>query len=56
MQKVLRQQKAKASPLKEKGYCSIYQPKSHNHGPKLPLRDFTCIRPYLVEKLLPNEN
>ena len=48
--------KAKASPLKEKDYCFILQPKADHQGSKIPFRDFRLIGPYLVEKVLPNNN
>ena len=32
--------KAKASPLKEKDYCFILQPKADHQGSKIPFRDF----------------
>ena len=48
--------KAKASPLKEKDYCFILQPKADHQGSKIPFRDFRWIGPYLVEKVLPNNN
>ena len=48
--------KAKASPLKEKEYCFILQPKSDHQGSKIPFRDFRWIGPHLVEKVLPNNN
>ena len=48
--------KAKASPLKEKGYCFILQPKVGHQGSKIPFRDFRWIGPYLAEKVLPNNN
>ena len=48
--------KAKASPLKEKVYCFILQPKADHQGSKIPFRDFRWIGPYLVEKVLPNNN
>ena len=48
--------KAKASPLKEKGYCLLLQPKGDHQGSKIPFRDFGWIGPYLVEKVLPNKN
>ena len=48
--------KAKASPLKEKDYCFIFQPKADHQGSKIPFRDFRWIGPYLVEKVLPNNN
>ena len=46
--------KAKVSTLKEKDYCFILQPKADHQGSKIPFRDFRWIRPYLVEKILPN--
>ena len=48
--------KAKASLLKEKDYCFILQPKVDHQGSKIPFRDFRWIGPYLVEKVLPNNN
>ena len=45
--------KAKASPLKEKDYCFVLQPKADHQGSKIPFRDFRWIRPYLVENVLP---
>ena len=47
---------AKASPLKEKDYCFILQPKADHQGSKIPFRDFRWIGPNLVEKILPNNN
>ena len=48
--------KAKASPLKEKDYCYILQSEAEHHGSKKSFRDFRWIGPYLVEKVLPNNN
>ena len=48
--------KAKASPLKEKDYCFILQPEADHQGSTIPFRDFRWIGPYLVEKVLPNNN
>ena len=48
--------KAKASPLKEKDYCFILQPKADHQESKIPFRDFRWIGPYLVKKVLPNNN
>ena len=48
--------KAKASPLKEKDFCFILQPKADHQGSKIPFRDFRWIGPYKVEKVLPNNN
>ena len=48
--------KSKASPLKEKDYCFILQPKVDRQGSKIPFRVFRWIGPYTVEKVLPNKN
>ena len=48
--------KAKASPLKEKNYCFILQPKADHQGSKIPFRDFRWIGPHLKQKVLPNNN
>ena len=40
--------KAEASPLKEKDYCFILQPKADQQGSKIPFHDFCWIGPYLV--------
>ena len=48
--------KAKASRSKEKDYCFILQPKADHQGSKIPFRDVRWIGPYLVEKVLPNNN
>ena len=46
---------AKASPLKN-DYCFILQPKADHQGSKIPFRDFCWVGPFLVEKILPNNN
>ena len=46
--------KAKASPLKEKNFCFLFQPKADHQGSKLPFCNFHWIGPYLVEKVQPN--
>ena len=48
--------KAKAAPLKEKEYCFVLQPKADNQGSKIPFRDYRWVGPFVVEKVLPNEN
>ena len=48
--------KAKALPLKEKDYCFILQPRADHQGSKVPFREFRWIGPYLVEKVLANNN
>ena len=35
--------KAKASPLKEKDYCFILQPKADHQESKIPFRDFQWL-------------
>ena len=48
--------KAKTSALKEKDYCFVLQLKPNHQGSKIPFRDFRWIGPYLVEKVLLNNN
>ena len=44
--------KAKASPLKEKDYCFVLQPKADHQGSKKPFRDFRWVGPHKIEKVL----
>ena len=48
--------KAKTSPLKQKDYCFILQPKADYQWSKTSHRDFRWFGPHLVEKVLPNNN
>ena len=48
--------KAKAAPLKESEYCFVLQPKADNQGSKIPFRDCRWVGPFVVQKVLPNEN
>ena len=48
--------KAKAAPLQEKDYCFVLQPKADNQGSKIPFRDFMWTGPFIVQKVLPNNN
>ena len=48
--------KAKASPLREKDYCYVLQPKADQQGSKIHFRDFRWIGPHVVEREKPNEN
>ena len=48
--------KAKAALLKENGYCFVLQPKADNQGSKIPFRDYRWVGPFVVQKVLPNEN
>ena len=47
---------AKAAPLKQNDYCFILQPIADHQGSKIPFREYMWIGPYVVEKVLPNEN
>ena len=48
--------KANASKLKEAGYVYILQPKADHQGSKIPFTEFRWIGPYIIEKVLPNNN
>ena len=48
--------KAKAAPLKPNDYCFILQPIADHQGSKIPFREYRWTGPYIVEKVLPNEN
>ena len=48
--------KAKAAPIKEKDYCFVLQPKADHQGSKIPFRDYRWVGPFIVQKVLPNEN
>ena len=48
--------KANASKLKEADYVYILQPKADHHGSKIPFKEFRWMGPYIVEKVLPNNN
>ena len=48
--------KAKAAPLKQNDYCFMLQPIADHQGSKTPFREYRSTGPYLVEKVLPNEN
>ena len=48
--------KTKATPLQEKDYCFVLQPKADSQGSKIPLRVFRWIGPFIVQKVLPNNN
>ena len=47
---------ANASKLKEADYVYILQPKADHQGSKIPFTEFRWIGPYIVEKVLPNNN
>ena len=48
--------KANASKLKKAEYVFILQPKADHQGSKIPFTDFRWIGPYIIEKVLPNNN
>ena len=48
--------KAKAAPLQEKDYCFVLQPKADSQGSKIPFRDYRWTGPFVVQKVLPNNN
>ena len=48
--------KAKAAPLQQNDYCFNLQPIADHQGSKIPFREYQWIGPYVVEKVLPNEN
>ena len=48
--------KANASKLKKADYVFILQPKADHKGSKIPFTDFGWIGPYIIEKVLPNNN
>ena len=47
---------ANASKHKQADYDFILQPKADHHGSKVPFTDFRCIGPYIIEKVLKNNN
>ena len=48
--------KPKASQLKEADNVYILQPKAEHQGRKIPFTEFRWIGPYIIEKVLPNNN
>ena len=48
--------KANASKLQKVGYVYVLQPKADHQGSKLPFTEFCWIGPYIIEKVLPNNN
>ena len=48
--------KANGSKFKEAVYVYILQPKSDHLGSKIPFTEFRWIGPYIIEKVLPNNN
>ena len=50
------EKKANASKLKEADYVYILQPKADHQGRKIPFAEFQWVGPYIIEKVLPNNN
>ena len=48
--------KAKATPLQEKDFCFVLQPRADTQGSKIPFRDFRWTGPFVVQNVLPNNN
>ena len=48
--------KANASKLKQSDYVYTLQPKADHQGSKIPFTDFRWIGPYIIGKVLPNNN
>ena len=48
--------KANTSKLKEADYKYVLQPKADHQGTKIPFTEFRRIGPYIIEKVLPNNN
>ena len=48
--------KATATPLQENDYCFVLQPEADSQGSKIPFRDYRWIGPFIVQKVLPNNN
>ena len=48
--------KANASKLKEADYLYILQPEVNHQGSIIPFTEFRWIGPYIIEKVLPNNN
>ena len=48
--------KANASKLKEAEYVYVLQPKVDHQASKIPFTEFRWIGPYIIEKILPNNN
>ena len=48
--------KAHASKVNQSDYVYILQPKADHQGSKIPFTDFRWLGPYIIEKVLPNNN
>ena len=54
--KVFYDKNANASKLKEADYVYVLQPKADHQGSKIPFTEFRWIGPYIIGKVLPNNN
>ena len=50
------EKKANASKLKDADYIYVLQPKADHQESKIPFTEFRWIGPYIIEKVLPNNN
>ena len=48
--------KTNALKLKEADYVYVLQPKADPQGSKIPFTEFRWTGPYIIEKVLPNNN
>ena len=48
--------KAKAAPLTKDDNCFVLQLLADHQGSNIPFREFRRIEPYVIEKVVPNEN
>ena len=48
--------KINTSEVKKADYVYILQPKADHQGSKIPFTDIRWIGPYIIEKVLPNNN
>ena len=48
--------KANLSTVKEADYVYVLQPKVDHQGSRIPFTEFRWIGPYIIEKMLPNNN
>ena len=54
--KVYYDKKTNASKLKQSDYVYILQPRADQQGSKIPFTVFRWIGPYIIEKVIPNNN
>ena len=54
--KIYYDKNANATTLKEAKYVYVLQPKADHHGSENPFTEFGWIGPYIIEKVIPNNN